>query len=350
MIKNLSVLHLRLTKTICYVVAFMIQGIYIVDNRGICIISRKYGSIDIDENLIGGFLTAILRFSSKLIPGEEDESLQEILLRNYRVLYDSRDIATAVAVIGRDDDEELVREVLGKIVDVFIKNYRTLLQNWDGNVQPFMGFAIKIDEIILESGAGKLILETETTQKSSSVSLKQIFRRPSKVFMFKIVLAGDKKVGKTSMVKRTTENTFSPDYAPTIGCNFAVKQLETGKNNVRLHFWDLGGSASFEQMRRELYIDADLAILVFDLTNPESFKNLEKWRWEIYNSFSNLKSIIVVGNKNDLERKISLENCLKYAQDINATYFETSAKLGTNIEEVFKSAAELLVKKEQKTE
>jgi small GTP-binding protein len=256
-----------------------------------------------------------------------------------------------VAVTGREDDEELVREVLGSIVDVFIKNFGSLLRNWDGNVQPFTGFEIKIDEIILESGAAKLILSepVETTPKTPSVSLKQIFKRPSKVFMFKTVLAGDKKVGKTSIVKKAAENEFSSEYAPTIGCNFAVKQLETGKSRVRLHFWDLGGSANFEQMRKELYIDADLAILVFDLTNPKSFKNLEKWRWEIYNSFSNLQLMVVIGNKSDLERKISVEECLKYAQEINAPYFETSAKLGTNIEEVFKSAAEILLKKELET-
>nr|MDO8082434.1 GTP-binding protein [Candidatus Freyarchaeota archaeon] len=329
----------------------MIQGIFIIDNRGICIISRKYGSIEIDENLIGGFLTAILRFSSKLIQGEDDESLQEILLRNYRVLYEPRDTTTVVAVVGREDKEELVREVLGKILDTFIKNFGTLLQSWDGNVQPFIGFEIKIDEILVESGAGELILSepVEATPKTPSVSLKQIFRRSSKVFMFKTILAGDKKVGKTSIVKKATENKFPPEYAPTIGCNFAVKQLEAGKNRVRLHFWDLGGSANFEQMRKELYIDADLAILVFDLTNPESFKNLEKWRWEIYNSFGSLQLMVVIGNKSDLERKISSEDCLKYAQGINAPYFETSAKLGTNIDEVFKSVAELLLKKEQET-
>ncbi|MEM3526284.1 MAG: GTP-binding protein, partial [Candidatus Jordarchaeaceae archaeon] len=165
----------------------------------------------------------------------------------------------------------------------------------------------------------------------------------AKIFMFKTILVGDKKVGKTSIVKRATENSFSSEYFPTTICDFVVKQLEAGKNKVRLHLWDIGGAASFEQIRNELYIDADLAILVFDLTSPESFKNLEKWRREICNSFSNLKSIILVGNKSDLERKISAEECLKYAQEINAVYFETSAKLNKNIEEVFKAAVELLI-------
>jgi small GTP-binding protein len=339
----------------------MIQGIYIIDSRGICILCRKYGSIEIDENLIGGFLTAILRFSSKLIQGADDESLREILLKNYRVIYEPRDSLMAVAVVGREDDERVVRDFLSKILDMFIKNFGSVLQKWDGSVQPFTGFEEKVDGIMLASKVRELITSEEAEalskaavpmqeqSKAPVLSLKQILRR-SKTFMFKIIIAGDKKVGKTSIVKKITENKFPTEYSPTVGCDFTAKQLEIEKKKVRLHFWDFSGSANFEQMRKELYIDADLAVLVFDLNNPESFKNLEKWRWEIYNSFSNLQSIIVVGNKSDLERKIPLEECLKYTQEIKAPYFETSAKLGTNIDEVLKSAAELLVKKEQETQ
>jgi GTPase SAR1 family protein len=98
-------------------------------------------------------------------------------------------------------------------------------------------------------------------------------------------------------------------------------------------------------MRRELYVDADAAVLVFDLTNPESLKNLEKWRKEIQSSFGSL-TMFVVGNKSDLERKIPVEEGLKYAEEINATYFETSANTGINIEELCRSMAELLIKKE----
>ena len=336
----------------------MIHGIYIIDKRGICILSRRYGLIEIDENLIGGFLTAILRFSSKLIPGEENaDNLQEILLRNYSILYESGSNIRVVAIVDKEDSGEQVREILSKIRDVFTKNFDSQLQHWDGNVQPFLGFEEKVDEILLDSEMGELILSelaevmpkatvsVPDKAKSPALSLKQILRR-SKTFMFKTILAGDKEVGKTSIVQKATENKFPKEYLPTIGCDFAVKQFNIGKNKVRLHFWDFAGSADFEQMRKELYIDADLAVLIFDLTNPESFRNLEKWRQEILNSFGPLNLIVVVGNKIDLERKIPLEECLKYSQEIKAPYFETSAKLGINIEEVFKSAAELLLEKE----
>ncbi|MHA1262392.1 MAG: GTP-binding protein [Candidatus Freyarchaeota archaeon] len=331
----------------------MIHGIYIIDNRGICILSREYGSIKIDENLIGGFLTAILRFSSKLIEGEEDENnLQEILLRNYRILYESTNGIRAVSVIDREDNEVLVREILSRILSVFVERFEAQLQNWNGNVQPFMGFEAKIDELLVESEIGELIpaeLEAAAAKvtgkidehKKPALSLKQILRR-SKTFMFKTILAGDSMVGKTSIVKKATENNFPEEYSPTIGCDFAVKQLDMGKNKVRLHFWDFSGSADFGQVRKELYIDADMAVLVFDLTNPESFKNLEKWRKEIINSFGPLH-LIIIGNKSDAERKIPIEECVKYAEKINAPYFETSAKLGTNIEEAFKKAANLLL-------
>ncbi|MEX2751334.1 MAG: hypothetical protein Q6366_005555, partial [Candidatus Freyarchaeota archaeon] len=94
----------------------MIQGIYLIDHRGVCILHRKYGSINIDENLIGGFLAAILKFSSKLIQGEE-EDLREIILRNYRIIYESSDNLKLVAVIHKEDDEELVRDALRKIIN-----------------------------------------------------------------------------------------------------------------------------------------------------------------------------------------------------------------------------------------
>jgi small GTP-binding protein len=336
----------------------MIQGIYIIDNRGICILSRTYGSIEFDENLIGGFLTAILRFSGKLIKGEQDsENLQEILLRNYSILYESGGSIKVVAIVNKEDSEEKVRETLSKIGEVYTKKFGSQLQHWDGNVQPFLGFEEKLDEILLDSEMGELILSElaeampkatvslPDKAKSPALSLKQILRR-SKTFMFKTILAGDKEVGKTSIVQKATEKQFPTEYSPTIGCDFAVKQFDIGRNKVRLHFWDFAGSANFEQMRKELYIDADLAILIFDVTNPESFKNLEKWRQEIINSFGPLKLIVLVGNKIDLERKIAVEECLKYSQEINAPYFETSAKLGINIEEVFKSAAEILLEKE----
>nr|MDO8090878.1 GTP-binding protein [Candidatus Sigynarchaeota archaeon] len=327
----------------------MIHGIYIIDHRGICILSREYGSIKIDENLIGGFLTAILRFSSKLIEGEEDENnLQEILLRNYRILYESSNGIRAVSVIDREDNEVLVREILSSILGVFVERFEAQLQNWDGNVQPFSGFEAKIDELLLESEIGELIpAELEgmaakaDNHKKPALSLKQILRR-SKTFMFKTILAGDSRVGKTSIVKKATENNFPEEYSPTIGCDFAVKQLDMGKNKVRLHFWDFSGSADFGQVRKELYIDADMAVLVFDLTNPESFKNLEKWRREIISSFGPLH-LIIIGNKADAGRKIPIEECVKYAEKINAPYFETSAKLGTNIEDAFKKAANLLL-------
>ncbi|MFB0559893.1 MAG: Rab family GTPase [Candidatus Lokiarchaeia archaeon] len=336
----------------------MIQGIYIIDKRGFCILARRYGLIEIDENLIGGFLTAILRFSSKIIQGLENaDNLQEILLRDYSILYVSGNNVRVFAIVDKEDRGEQVREILSKISDVFTKKFDSQLQNWNGNVQPFSGFEQKIDEILLESEMGESILSElaeampkatvsiPDKAKTPALSLKQILRR-SKTFMFKTILAGDKEVGKTSIVQRATENQFPTEYLPTIGCDFAVKQLDIGKNKVRLHFWDFAGSADFKQMRRELYIDADLAVLIFDLTNPESFQNLEKWRQEILNSFGPLNLIVVVGNKIDLERKIPVEECLKYSQEINAPYFETSAKLGINIEEAFKSVAELLLEKE----
>lgn len=335
----------------------MIQGIYIIDNRGICILFRKYGSIEVDENLIGGFLTAILRFSTKLIKGEDNsEILREILLKNYRILYESHESVKVVAIADKEDNEELVRDLLSKLMDSFVKQFDSQLQNWNGNVQPFLGFEEKMDEVVMESELGELILSElagampkatvskPDISKTPALSLKQILRR-SKTFMFKTILAGDKEVGKTSIIRKTTENSFQTEYVPTIACDFAVKQLEMGKNKVRLHFWDFAGSASFKQMRKELYIDADLAVLVFDLTNPESFKNLEKWRQEIINSFGPLNLIIVVGNKIDLERKIPVEECLKYSESINAPYFETSAKLGINIEEIFKTVAKILVER-----
>ncbi|MBS7251006.1 MAG: GTP-binding protein [Candidatus Freyarchaeota archaeon] len=331
----------------------MIQGIYLIDHRGVCILHRKYGSINIDENLIGGFLAAILKFSSKLIQGEE-EDLREIALRNYRIIYESSDNLKLVAVIHREDDEGLVRDALRKIINLFIESFGSQLQYWNGSVQPFAGFEEKIDDVFLEKDLRDLIIPEipEATSKATApiqepakpvLSLKQILRR-SKTFMFKILLVGDSNVGKTSIIRKTTENKFSTEYTPTVGCDFTVKQFEIGRNKVRLHFWDFGGATNFAHMRKELYIDADAAILVFDLTNPESLKNLEIWRKEILNSFNPLM-IFVVGNKADLEGKMPGEEGQKYAKEINAPYFETSAKTGANVEELFKSIAELLIKK-----
>ena len=124
----------------------------------------------------------------------------------------------------------------------------------------------------------------------------------------KICLIGDGKVGKTSLTNRYLGKGFTSEYLPTLGSNFLSKvtqiNTESGSKEIRFQIWDLAGQPSFNQIRPLYYRGAIGALLVFDLTVPDSLKNLERWAKEFFaNCGLPLIKLIVLGNKVDLKKK-----------------------------------------------
>ncbi|HEX9676376.1 MAG TPA: Rab family GTPase [Anaerolineales bacterium] len=162
----------------------------------------------------------------------------------------------------------------------------------------------------------------------------------SSVPVLKVVVAGDGTVGKTSLVRRFCEGKFEMTRVATIGVDFQTKLVELPERTVKLSIWDMAGQDRFQVIRSGFYRGSRAAALVFDVTSPESFANLERWRQEIIEVVPQ-QPFVVVGNKTDLERKISPEQGAAFAQGIQAAYVETSALSGTGVPDLFLTLAKL---------
>ncbi len=165
----------------------------------------------------------------------------------------------------------------------------------------------------------------------------------------KILLLGEIAVGKSSMILRYVEGKFPGEYQATIGANFLVKNVRVIQKNgtrksIMLQIWDLGGHVrTISHVGPIFYQNANGALLVYDLTRPDTLEKLPLWYEACHMHAPRIKTL-VVGNKCDLERKISKEDGKKMARRLNSVdFYETSAKTGDNIEQAFNSLALALI-------
>jgi small GTP-binding protein len=155
---------------------------------------------------------------------------------------------------------------------------------------------------------------------------------------FKIILAGDGAVGKTSLINRFITGSFTGDYKATIGVAISSKQVITEDREVNLQIWDIAGQTLFRQFRKKFYTKAKGALLVFDLTVPKSLDNLHSWIEDIQEITGEIP-FVLIGNKADLTElravlSEEINNFLKSQSKVSA-YFNTSALTGTNVENAF---------------
>ena len=189
----------------------------------------------------------------------------------------------------------------------------------------------------------------ESKQKlNSSQKLKVKTDIPKKLdnkeIEIKVCLLGDVSVGKTSIASRYCKNTFSDLYINTIGG--AYQQQSVSLNNgtkIRLHIWDTSGQDRFRSMTNLYYQDAQVAILTYDVTNEESLESLNYWLEQLNNKVEVDNMILcLAGNKIDVEaskKVISTSKGKAFAEENNMIFFETSAKTGAGIKELFQAIA-----------
>lgn len=167
-------------------------------------------------------------------------------------------------------------------------------------------------------------------------------------YLFKVIAVGDGAVGKTSITLRFSTGTFRDSYIMTIGVDFAVKAIDVatteGAKRIKLQIWDTGGQERFSYVRPLYYKGAMGGLVVFDVTQEESFLNLPKWFEEVKKNRGNIP-LILVGNKVDLpDRKINGEQAKALAKKNGVQYLETSAKTGQSIENIFLELSKSMVK------
>ena len=168
--------------------------------------------------------------------------------------------------------------------------------------------------------------------------------KEKKALEVKIVLLGNINVGKTSIASRYCKNSFNEHHINTIGG--AYQQQKVVLNNgamVKLHIWDTSGQERFRAMTNLYYRDAQVAILTYDITSESSFTGIEFWIEELKYKVENENMLLfLVGNKcdvNDEERKVAKNKGKKFAEDNNMLFYETSAKTGAGVKELFGEVA-----------
>ena len=161
--------------------------------------------------------------------------------------------------------------------------------------------------------------------------------------IYKVLLLGDSTVGKTCFLIKYTDKTFQDVHMATIGLDYRLKNmtLKSGKN-VKLQIWDTAGQDRFRAITKNYYKGANGIILIYDVTNPQTFDNVKGWISQIREEANQNVLIYIVGNKIDMreERKIKTEDGEKLAGDYGFPFVETSAKEGININETFEDLVE----------
>ncbi|CAI9734727.1 ras-related protein Rab-35 [Octopus vulgaris] len=168
--------------------------------------------------------------------------------------------------------------------------------------------------------------------------------------LFKLLIIGDSSVGKSCLLLRFAENTFSPSYITTIGVDFKIRTVECNGEKVKLQIWDTAGQERFRTITSTYYRGTHGVIIVYDVTSGESFANVKRWLHEIDQN-CDLVSRILVGNKCDDEEKrvVLTEDAQRFANQMGILLFEASAKEDINVEELFLGITKqvLVNKKEQ---
>ena len=148
-------------------------------------------------------------------------------------------------------------------------------------------------------------------------------------YIYKFIILGDNNCGKTSLLNQFIDNINDDGiYQPTIGVDFKVKNVESNGKNIKLNIWDTAGQEIFKSIIAYYYKNIAAAIIVFDLTNYESFKNINYWIDEISlnGNHHDRIPIILIGNKNDMieKRVITSSEANLFAEQHNLEYFETN--------------------------
>ncbi|XP_005182412.1 ras-related protein Rab-43 [Musca domestica] len=162
-------------------------------------------------------------------------------------------------------------------------------------------------------------------------------------FLFKVVLIGDAGTGKTCIVERFKTGNFMERQGNTIGVDFSMKTISLEGKLVKLQIWDTAGQERFRTITQSYYRSANGVIIVYDITNRNSFANLQKWIEEVRRYTTSSVLLIVVGNKCDLEneREVEFEEAQQMCQYIPEVLYvlETSAKENRNIDDAFVALA-----------
>lgn len=164
---------------------------------------------------------------------------------------------------------------------------------------------------------------------------------------FKVVLLGEGRVGKTSLLLRYVNNIFSDTQPATIQASYLTKRITIDGTSVQLAVWDTAGQERFHALGPIYYRDADAALLVYDITDMDSFTRVKNWVKELRKMAGKDIVLVLAGNKVDMERnrQVPVDEAAQYADSVDAQLFGTSAKVNRGVEQAFLCIAKRLIQR-----
>ena len=165
--------------------------------------------------------------------------------------------------------------------------------------------------------------------------------------MFKVVLVGDSFVGKTNIMSKYLKNEFHEDSKATVGVEFGSKQFKIEGHTIKAQIWDTAGQERYKAITSAYYKGAKGAFVVYDITRKGSFESIEKWVNDLTSTADKKLTIVVIGNKCDLEdqRQITKEQGEEKANKLEVAFLETSAFSGENLDKAFEMMMNEIYKK-----
>ena len=160
-------------------------------------------------------------------------------------------------------------------------------------------------------------------------------------YLLKYIIIGDAAVGKSNLLLRFAQDDFKTEYQLTIGVEFGAKNIEINNKKFRLQIWDTAGQENYRSITRAYYKNSVCAILVYDISNRESFEHISNWVEDCTAQSPKTVFMVLVGNKSDLNeyRQVTFEEGKEMAKKNNMIFLETSAKTGENVEKIFVDSA-----------
>jgi len=156
-------------------------------------------------------------------------------------------------------------------------------------------------------------------------------------YLFKLLLIGDSGVGKSCLLLRFADDTYTETYISTIGVDFKIRTVEMGGKVIKLQIWDTAGQERFRTITSSYYRGAHGIIVVYDVTDMETFSQVSKWLQEIERFAGADVMKMIVGNKCDLQSKkvVEFRDAKEFADTHGIPFFETSAKANQHVEQAF---------------
>ena len=165
-------------------------------------------------------------------------------------------------------------------------------------------------------------------------------------YLIKFIIIGDAAVGKSNLLVRYTSGQFKEEYQLTIGVEFGSNNVIIRDNTYLIQIWDTAGQENFRSITRSYYKNTACAIIVYEISNKKSFENISSWIEECKNTAPKSILMVLVGNKCDLDnREVTEEEGREFAEKNGMLFFETSAKTGKNVEELFKQSVKVIDQK-----